>query len=80
MGADLIVLNEHVDYWNNVGWKDPYSSRKYSERQSAYGDKFRLPSIYTRQMVVDGVFPFVGSDERQAIRALETPLRPTKRN
>jgi len=78
MGVDLIVLSEHVDYWNNIGWKDPYSSHKYSERQTAYGDKFGLSSIYTPQMVVDGVFQFVGSDERQAIRAAESSAKTEK--
>jgi hypothetical protein len=78
MGVDLIVLSEHVDYWNNIGWKDPYSSHKYSERQSAYGDKFGLSSVYTPQMVVDGVFQFVGSDERQAIRAVESAANTEK--
>jgi len=77
-GVDLIVLSEHVDYWNNIGWKDPYSSHKYSERQTAYGDKFGLSSIYTPQMVVDGQFQFVGSDERQAIRAIQSAAKTEK--
>jgi hypothetical protein len=78
MGVDLIVLSEHVDYWNDIGWKDPYSSHKYSERQTEYGDKFRLSSIYTPQMVVDGQFQFVGSDEREAIRAIQSAAKTEK--
>jgi hypothetical protein len=70
-GAELIVLSEHVDYWNGIGWKDPYSSHEYSERQNAYAGLFGLGSVYTPQMVVDGRFEFVGSDERRAIQAVE---------
>jgi hypothetical protein len=61
-GAEMIVLSEHVDYWNHIGWKDPYSAHLYSERQSVYGKRFRLDSVYTPQMVVDGSSQFVGSD------------------
>ena len=77
-GADLVVLSEHVDYWNGIGWKDPYSSHEYSERQNAYAGLFGLGSVYTPQMVVDGRFEFVGSDERRAIQAVESATRAEK--
>ena len=77
-GAELIVLSEHVDYWNHIGWKDPYSSREYSERQSAYAEHFGLSSIYTPQMVVDGHIELVGSDERRAIQAVENETKVQK--
>src|SRR5712664_3122434 len=77
-GAELIVLSEHVDYWNDIGWKDPYSSHEYSERQSAYAAQFGLGSIYTPQMIVDGHFEFVGSDERRAKEAIANATKVTK--
>lgn len=77
-GAELIVLSEHVDYWNDIGWKDPYSSHAYSERQSAYAAQFGLGSIYTPQMVVDGHYEFVGSDQRRATQVLETAAKVRK--
>src|SRR6201993_5144283 len=77
-GADLIVLSEHVDYWNDIGWRDPYSSHEYSERQSAYAAQFGLGSIYTPQMIVDGHFEFVGSDERRAKQAIESATKVMK--
>jgi hypothetical protein len=77
-GAELIVLSEHVDYWNDIGWKDPYSSHKYSERQSAYAAQFGRGSIYTPQMVVDGYIELVGSDERGAIQAVESATKVEK--
>jgi len=69
-GAEVIVLSEHVDYWNHIGWKDPYSAHFYSERQRSYAKRFNLDSVYTPQMVVDGVTQFVGSDIAAADKAL----------
>src|SRR5579872_3887459 len=61
-GAELIVLSEHVTYWNSDGWKDPFSSQNITDRQNAYGKQFKLASVYTPQMVVDGESQFTGSD------------------
>jgi hypothetical protein len=68
--AQLIVLSEHVDYWNHIGWTDPYSAHLYSERQRAYGDRLHLDSVYTPQMIVDGTEEFVGSSSRDAEQAV----------
>src|SRR5712664_239526 len=77
-GTELIVLSEHVDYWNDIGWKDPFSSHEYSERQSAYAGHFGLGSIYTPQMVVDGHIELVGSDERRAREAIQNATKGMK--
>ncbi len=77
-GARLIVLSEHVDYWNHIGWTDPYSSRFFSDRQSAYSDRFGLSSVYTPQMVVDGTAEFVGNDSRLADQAVQKALAQQK--
>ena len=76
--ADLIVLSEHVDYWDDIGWKDPYSSREFSLRQARYAHRFRLDGPYTPQMIVDGDMQLVGSDEREALRVIGSAARVAK--
>jgi hypothetical protein len=73
-GEEMIVLSEHVDYWNHIGWKDPYSASFYSQRQSAYANRFGLDSVYTPQMVVDGTSEFVGSNSGLADKAFRKAL------
>jgi hypothetical protein len=68
--ADVIVLEEHVNYWDNLGWKDPFSSEAATERQQEYGQAFGGKQVYTPQMIVDGNAEFVGSAEDRALRAV----------
>lgn len=69
-GAEIIALSEHVDYWNYIGWSDPFSSAAFSARQGAYADVFNNSGVYTPQMVVDGQAEFVGSNSEKARTAI----------
>jgi hypothetical protein len=70
-GAQLIVLSEHVDYWNHDGWKDPYSSSLVTERQGDYAHAFRLDSPYTPQVVVNGTVNLKLSDSQNIRETLQ---------
>ena len=77
-GADLIVLSEHVDYWDGGGWKDPFSSSQYTARQQEYTNRYNFDGVYTPQLVVDGRFGFVGSDGREASSAIQKAIQERK--
>lgn len=77
-GAELIVLSEHVDYWNSLGWVDPFSSRILSLRQEEYATRFSLEGAYTPQLVVDGLAELVGSNAGKARAAIEAALSRPK--
>jgi hypothetical protein len=70
LDSKAIVLSEHVDYWDEGGWKDRFSSHANTLRQEAYGRIFHLESVYTPQMVVDGETEFSGGDSRKAADAI----------
>jgi hypothetical protein len=66
---DVVALSFHVDYWNDLGWDDPFSSPRWSQRQRSYGHE--LPSrIYTPQLVIQGQQHLVGSNERAVHEAM----------
>ncbi len=73
----IIPLAFHVDYWDYLGWKDPFSSRLFTDRQRFYSSAWGENSIYTPQMVVAGRVGFVGSDGERAIQALSDPANQT---
>ncbi len=77
-GADVIVLEEHVDYWDHQGWADPFSSAEFTRRQNDYAYVFRNAGVYTPQMVVDGKSEFVGSREGAARQAIADASRTAK--
>lgn len=65
-GAEIIPLAHHVDYWDRLGWRDPFSSRQATARQTIYAEMFGSDQVYTPQLVVDGRVQFVGSQETRA--------------
>jgi len=77
-GAHIIALEEHVDYWNQLGWKDPFSSAQFHVRQNDYAVAAHVENIYTPQMVVNGQVGFDGGDADRAsqeiARAAQTQL------
>jgi hypothetical protein len=75
---NVFVLCFHVDYWNSLGWKDIFSSPDYTARQREYAQTFRLNSIYTPQVVVNGKSQFVGSDESRLKAAIGDELSKAK--
>jgi hypothetical protein len=70
--ADVVVLSEHVDYWNTLGWKDPFSSKAFSERQEFYARIMGTSDIYTPQAVIDGRYSAVGSNRPNVLKALQS--------
>jgi hypothetical protein len=68
--ADVIVLGEHVDYWDSLGWHDRFSSASATARQVKYAARFGTADVYTPQLVVAGREQVLGSDASAAARAI----------
>ena len=66
----VLAVAYHVDYWDDLGWRDPFSSVAATARQRAYARLMALASIYTPQMVVNGRFEAVGSDRDRVAAAI----------
>jgi hypothetical protein len=69
-GARVVALEEHVDYWNQLGWADLFSSPQYRARQNDYALAARSDNIYTPQMIVNGQAGFEGVDAARAYQEI----------
>jgi len=67
---NVIVLSEHVDYWDYLGWRDPFSAKTFTQRQQMYARIEGSGDIYTPEAVVDGRFSTVGSSRPNLLKAL----------
>lgn len=71
---NIIGLSFHVDYWDRLGWKDPFSNHAFTKRQYQYGQHFGLNGVYTPQEVINGQQEFVGSNRAKQSSALKKAL------
>src|SRR3954462_14961962 len=81
-GATVVGLSEHVDYWNSLGWKDPFSDALFTQRQEDYSSTVARGRVYTPQVVVGGEVDVLGSNEsavRKAVARAATGARGTLR-
>jgi len=72
---DVVALSLHVDYWDYIGWKDPYASPQYTARQQRYTQTLNLRYVYTPQIVVDGRANVVGSRRAEVLEAIEAAAK-----
>ena len=77
-GANVIVLEQHVDYWDGQGWRDPFASNVFTDRQRHYAFGRTGDQIYTPEMIVDGGDGFIGSDARKAQSAITQAAKMPK--
>ena len=75
-GQQVIAVEEHVTYWDELGWKDPFSLEFFSDRQNTYGENSGVDEIYTPQVVVNGSQAVLGSDSDAVLKAVESQGRP----
>ena len=77
---DVLALSFHVDYWDYIGWKDPFGSPRHTQRQRDYAQTFNLRYVYTPQMVIQGNLQATGSNRPGIESAIATQRHTNLRN
>ena len=75
----IFPLSFHVDYWDRIGWKDPFSKRIFTDRQRRYSESLNT-NTYTPQLVINGTVELVGSDEKNVVGLVQNELKSTRSN
>lgn len=78
MGDGVIILSEHVDYWNHLGWKDPFARKDFTKRQYHYAKHFGSSGVYTPQVVINGTTQAVGSNRGAVVTAIQKGKKVAK--
>ncbi len=73
-GRPVLLVGMHVDYWDRLGWKDPFSEHIFSQRQRDYSRFLKNDNIYTPQAVVNGRFETNGANRKEIVRTIEEGL------
>ncbi len=73
--SPVYTLSFHVDYWNDLGWEDPFSIAAATQRQRRYANVFKAKRVYTPQIVINGQTQFLGSDRERSDVAIGSALR-----
>ncbi|MNK28882.1 hypothetical protein D3C87_472670 [compost metagenome] len=73
--SNVFALAFHVDYWDNLGWKDKFSNTAYTARQRWYASTEKSDGVYTPQAIVNGNIHMVGSDEHRLIKVIDLQLK-----
>jgi hypothetical protein len=79
-GVEVLALEMHVDYWNGLGWADPFSQSAFTRRQARYAEVFENRGSYTPQMVVDGRAEFLGSNRERALDEISRAATESRRD
>jgi hypothetical protein len=77
-GAEVLILGEHVDYFNHLGWSDRFSSPVFTQRQNGYAEALHIGDAYTPQMIIDGRYEALGSDAASVQREIGLAARVAK--
>ncbi len=71
---EVYCLAYHVDYWNKLGWKDPFSKFQFTRRQENYSRILPSHEMYTPQMVVNGTQEYTGTDQSKVQKGIQAAL------